>query len=639
MFKKHEVSGCHREAVDVVITLPHTTRDIGEQLSLQHAKEKESNRTAFLKILKSIQYLARQGLPLRGAGDDSNGNFVQLLNLMSEGSLMMKDWLKRKTNTYTSHNIQNEIINLMAKQVLKEINVHLQQSPFLTLMLDETTDVSNKEQVVVVLRWVSSDLIVSEKFLGLHEAPSTDALTLTTIAKNAMQGLGLPLAKLRGQCYDGASCMKGEKSGVAQRIREEEPRAVYTHCYGHSINLATCDAVKESKPIKNALEMTHEVCKLIKCSPKRENIFRRLKEASNLTTDYCSFSSIRVLCPTRWTVRANALASIIENYVVLQDTWDEALEVAKDTDSKAKINGVSAQMKKFEFLFSTILGEMLLRHCDNLSQTLQSKTMSAAEGQKVGKMVIDTLQSIRNDESYELFWEKVLKSADSLDVDEAQLPRKCKTPRRYDDGESSGDFANSPKSYYRQVYYEATDCIINCLKNRFDQPGYKIYSQLEELLIKASMGEDFGSSFKYVCDFYKDDFESHNLHAQLLTFKVNFQDVYKNKYDTKCLPTIFDIKNYFQELSSAQRILLSQVCWLLQLVLVMPATNATSERSFSALCRVKSYLRSTMGQERLSNLLMLHVHKDLTDSLDLLEVANSFVSDSEHRLKIFGKFA
>ena len=46
-----------------------------------------------------------------------------------------------------------------------------------------------------------------------------------------------------------------------------------------------------------------------------------------------------------------------------------------------------------------------------------------------------------------------------------------------------------------------------------------------------------------------------------------------------------------------------------------------------------------MGQERLSNLLMLHVHKDLTDSLDLLEVANSFVSDSEHRLKIFGKFA
>ena len=205
-----------------------------------------------------------------------------------------------------------------------------------------------------------------------------------------------------------------------------------------------------------------------------------------------------MLCPTWWTVWANALACIIENYVILQDTWDKALEVAKDTDSKAKINGVSAQMKKFEFLFSTILGEILLRHCDNLSQMLQSKTMSAAEGQKVGKMVIDTLQSIRNDESDELFWGKVLKCANSLDADEAQLPRKRKTPRRYDDGESSGGFADSPKSYYREVYYEVTDCIVNCLKNRFDQPGYKIYSQLEEVLIKASMGEDFSASFKYM---------------------------------------------------------------------------------------------------------------------------------------------
>ena len=177
----------------------------------------------------------------------------------------------------------------MAKQVLKEINVHLQQSPFLTLMFDETMDVSNKEQVVVILRWVSSDLIVN---VGLHEVPSSDAHTLTTIAKNAMEGLGLPLVKLRLQCYDGVSCMKGEESSVAQRIREEEPRAVYMYCYGHSINLAASDAVKWSKPIKNALEMTHEVCKLIKCSPKRENIFRQLKEASNLTTDYCSSSSI-----------------------------------------------------------------------------------------------------------------------------------------------------------------------------------------------------------------------------------------------------------------------------------------------------------------------------------------------------------
>ena len=70
----------------------------------------------------------------------------------------------------------------------------------------------------------------------------------------------------------------------------------------------------------------------------------------------------------------------------------------------------------------------------------------------------------------------------------------------------------------------------------------------------------------------------------------------------------------------------------------MPATNATSERSFSALRRVKAYLRSTMGQQKLNYLMVLHVHKDLCDSLQMKEIVNDFVADSEHRLRIFGKF-
>ena len=87
----------------------------------------------------------------------------------------------------------------------------------------------------------------------------------------------------------------------------------------------------------------------------------------------------------------------------------------------------------------------------------------------------------------------------------------------------------------------------------------------------------------------------------------------------------------------AQRSLLSEVCKVVKLVLVMPATNATSERSFSALRRVKNYLRSTMTQQRLNNLLVLHVHKDITNNLKLKDIAKEFVGESEHRQNIFGK--
>ena len=60
---------------------------------------------------------------------------------------------------------------------------------------------------------------------------------------------------------------------------------------------------------------------------------------------------IRVLCPTRWTVRAEALKSIIDNFSVLLELWDESLEIVRETEMKARIQGVAAQMKKFEFFF------------------------------------------------------------------------------------------------------------------------------------------------------------------------------------------------------------------------------------------------------------------------------------------------
>ena len=115
-----------------------------------------------------------------------------------------------------------------------------------------------------------------------------------------------------------------------------------------------------------------------------------------------------------------------------------------------------------------------------------------------------------------------------------------------------------------------------------------------------------------------------DLHSQLVIFDHSFQSI-PDKEKPATL-TIFDIKEYFAKLSTAL---------LLKLILVMPATNATSECSFSALHRVKTYLRSTMTQNRLNNLLLLHVHKEYTDSLDLKSAINRFIGDCPVRRIIF----
>ena len=91
-----------------------------------------------------------------------------------------------------------------------------------------------------------------------------------------------------------------------------------------------------------------------------------------------------------------------------------------------------------------------------------------------------------------------------------------------------------------------------------------------------------------------------------------------------------DLVTFLQSLDSSSRKLLSEISILGKLLLVMAATNAVSERSFSDLKRVKTYLRSTTGDSRLNHLMMLHVHKDRTDALTLVDLANDFVGEKEN---------
>ena len=83
----------------------------------------------------------------------------------------------------------------------------------------------------------------------------------------------------------------------------------------------------------------------------------------------------RTLCPTRWTVRADSLASVRINYATLQNSLDSFSEMAsRDMEMSAKVNGIAFQLEKFEFLFGVMLGEKVLQQADNLSCTLQKKS-------------------------------------------------------------------------------------------------------------------------------------------------------------------------------------------------------------------------------------------------------------------------
>ena len=110
------------------------------------------------------------------------------------------------------------------------------------------------------------------------------------------------------------------------------------------------------------------------------------------------------LCPTRWTVCAEALASIGDNYNALMQTWDAAKDATRDTEMKARIGGVIAQMESFDFFFGVELGRKLLNMVDNFSRSLQSTRLSACERQRIVQTTKLTFQSIRSDQCSDLFW-------------------------------------------------------------------------------------------------------------------------------------------------------------------------------------------------------------------------------------------
>ena len=114
------------------------------------------------------------------------------------------------------------------------------------------------------------------------------------------------------------------------------------------------------------------------------------------------------------------LQSILENYQVLQTTWEQTMEFTADTKIKARILGVFTQMSRFDFVFGTVLGQLILGHSSNLMR----KMCSDAEAQEVAEMLIITLRGIQTE--FDLLQAQLARISESLDIDEAELLEKGK---------------------------------------------------------------------------------------------------------------------------------------------------------------------------------------------------------------------
>ncbi|XP_048731003.1 uncharacterized protein LOC125648123 isoform X3 [Ostrea edulis] len=133
-FRKHQDSDFHKESVERKVKLPRETKDIGEVLSAAHSEEKTRNRQQLLTILRNIRFLARQGLPLRGH-DNEQSNFIQLLKLHGESDPSILKWLEKKQDKFTSADIQNEMLQVMALKILRDVASNIRENGYFSIRL------------------------------------------------------------------------------------------------------------------------------------------------------------------------------------------------------------------------------------------------------------------------------------------------------------------------------------------------------------------------------------------------------------------------------------------------------------------------------------------------------------------------
>ena len=131
------------------------------------------------------------------------GKILTLCSCIFSDNEGLKTWrTEKKINKYVHSTIQNEMMQIMALKILREIATNLQDLDFFTMMCDEATDVKNVFQLVVCLRWVDENLNAHYEFIGLKDMPSTDADSIVRELKDVLLRMRLKLEKCHGQCYD-----------------------------------------------------------------------------------------------------------------------------------------------------------------------------------------------------------------------------------------------------------------------------------------------------------------------------------------------------------------------------------------------------------------------------------------------------
>lgn len=627
-FKLHSKSELHINAMYAWSQYKRATEmntTMLNSMNVNRQKKVEENQHYVKTIANVLLLTATQNIAQRGhreSEDSKNkGNFLAILDEIAKHDQFIEKRLDACGNAkYTSHQIQNEILQGLADMVQSEIIKEVKENEVFSVIADETKDLQKKEQMSLVVRYYYNGAI-HESFLCFKAAESLDAAGLSKMIVSCLEQHGLDYRNnLVGQGYDGASVMSGKHSGVSARIQSDARFAFYVHCNAHCLNLVLVDATKAVPEVVDFFALLQQLYNFVSGSYVHLKWLAVQKELYPLQQP----RELHALTDTRWACRYIACRNLRDRLpAVLRLLQDLALERhgERSVEARGLVSQIDLQFIGLLVTFCKVLGDA---KC--LSDMLQSSTLDLARAVDLLGALTDTFQEYRNENYFGELWQEVEELAELCKIGvQTHYKRHPRVSSRFLDSlvmSTVGQRNCDDEGFPRSLFYQVIDCLITELKRRFSKKSCEIMQGVQSLNPKSATFLNEEPLFAFAQTFESDlgdlKYEVHQT-KRLLERRV------KSGLDRPS--TLLDFIVFLEPYKEV----FHEIFRLCKIAVVTPVSTASCERSFSALKLIKTHLRTTMADDRLSHLGTLSIESRRARALNMNEFVKHFATSHQNR--------
>jgi hypothetical protein len=613
------IDSAHNEAEEKYNMFIRPKASIRESVASNTTQYKADYLARLTWSLKCIRFLLRQGLAFRGHDEtwDSNnaGNFRELLSWLAGNFEEVNRVVlgnAPQNCQLIDHKIQKQLIASCAHETTKFILKELGDECF-AILADESSDGYQQEQLALCLRFVNKKGEPVERFLGLVHVEDTTSLTLKEAIQSLLIKYQLPLSKVRGQGYDGASNMKGHVNGLKKLIMDESPSAYYVHCFAHQLQLTLVAVAKENTDchwffgqlayLLNVLGMSCKKIRMLRVA-QAEYMIEALK-LGEIEIGQGQNQEMGLARPgdTRWGSHYRTVMHVMALYPSIR----KVLFKIGNESNGAEANGAQTMLtvfKSFEFVFLLHLMNEIFGYTNDLCNALQKREQDIVNAMDLLEFTKVELKVLREDDGWEKFLKKVTSFCERHKVKVVDMNGKYVPMQR------SKQFYRGAINYHRfhaDMYLGIIDRQVQELHNRFDEVNTELLRCMASFNPANSFHAFNVENLVKLARFYPHDFEFEEINQ--LSFQLNrYIDDVRKDGKFKNLRSLAELSMMLVKTDKISRY--DIVYKLLKLVLVLPVATAGVERVFSIMNLIKNKRRSKMGQNYLNGCLVTFIERE-----------------------------